>query len=149
MLTSTREATSDLGFAFCQTDARWLPFPDNSFDRVIANHMLYHVPDRPAALSEIRRVLRPGGRLFAATNSGTSMNAFTELVESIQLGSFSRKGTFNFDLENGANQQQPYFNTVKISYYEDALDITESQPVVDYTRSTDRVTQQTLVEIGT
>ena len=77
------------------------------------------------------------------------MNAFTELVESIQLGSFSRKGTFNFDLENGANQLQPYFNTVKISYYEDALDITESQPVVDYTRSTDRVTQQTLVEIGT
>jgi SAM-dependent methyltransferase len=34
-----------------------------AFDAVIANHMLYHVPDRARALTEIRRVLRPGGRL--------------------------------------------------------------------------------------
>jgi SAM-dependent methyltransferase len=40
-----------------------LPFDDESFDRVVAIHVLEHLPDLPAALDEIRRVLRPGGRL--------------------------------------------------------------------------------------
>ncbi|HWK44717.1 MAG TPA: class I SAM-dependent methyltransferase [Stellaceae bacterium] len=38
-----------------------LPFPDNHFDRVVAIHVLEHLPDLPKALDEIRRVLRPGG----------------------------------------------------------------------------------------
>ncbi len=36
---------------------------------VLANHMLYHVPDLDRALAEIRRVLKPTGVLIAATNS--------------------------------------------------------------------------------
>lgn len=42
-------------------DAQELPFDDESFDVVLANHMLYHVPDRPRAFAEIRRVLVSGG----------------------------------------------------------------------------------------
>ena len=80
MLSTARETVSGLGFTFAQNDARWLPFADNTFDRVIANHMLYHLPDRSAAFSEIQRVLRPGGKLFASTNSETSMRALFDLV---------------------------------------------------------------------
>jgi SAM-dependent methyltransferase len=40
-----------------------LPFEDDSFDRVIAIHVLEHLRNLPAALDEISRVLRPGGRL--------------------------------------------------------------------------------------
>jgi SAM-dependent methyltransferase len=40
-------------------------FADASFDRVLAIHVLEHLPDLPAALKEIRRVLRPQGRLMA------------------------------------------------------------------------------------
>jgi len=38
-------------------DAQALPFADHSFDAIIANHMLYHVPNRPAAYAEFCRVL--------------------------------------------------------------------------------------------
>src|SRR4051812_40102014 len=40
-----------------------LPFPDASVDRVIASEVLEHIPDDAAALAEIARVLRPGGRV--------------------------------------------------------------------------------------
>jgi SAM-dependent methyltransferase len=42
-------------------DATAMPFPDGSFDRVIAAEVLEHIPADQAAMSEIARVLRPGG----------------------------------------------------------------------------------------
>ena len=45
-----------------------LPFEADTFDAVVANHMLYHVPDRAQALAEMQRVLKPGGQVYLATN---------------------------------------------------------------------------------
>ena len=45
-------------FQFKEIDAQSIPFEDETFDAVIANHMLYHVPDRGKALAEIKRVLK-------------------------------------------------------------------------------------------
>jgi ubiquinone/menaquinone biosynthesis C-methylase UbiE len=57
-----------LGIPAQQASADALPFPDASFDVVVAAWMLYHVPDLDHTLGEVRRVLRPGGLFCAATN---------------------------------------------------------------------------------
>jgi len=62
-----------------RADAEALPFRDAAFDRVMANHMLYHVADQPRALAEMRRVLRPGGRIVLATNAADNCARFFEL----------------------------------------------------------------------
>jgi SAM-dependent methyltransferase len=62
-----------------QADSQRLPFADASFDRVMANHMLYHVPDILAALRGMRRVLKPGGRVVLTTNAADHTERITVL----------------------------------------------------------------------
>lgn len=50
---------------FREASVESLPFPDASFEVALSNGVLNLVPDKPAALREIFRVLRPGGRLQA------------------------------------------------------------------------------------
>jgi ubiquinone/menaquinone biosynthesis C-methylase UbiE len=47
-------------------DAEHLPYQDESFDLVAGHAFLHHLPDPPAALAEMWRVLRPGGAIFIA-----------------------------------------------------------------------------------
>jgi ubiquinone/menaquinone biosynthesis C-methylase UbiE len=51
---------------FVRALAEALPFPDASFDAAITNGVLNLCPDKPRALSEIARVLRPGAPLLGA-----------------------------------------------------------------------------------
>jgi ubiquinone/menaquinone biosynthesis C-methylase UbiE len=62
-----------------QADAQALPFADGLFDRVLAAHMLYHVPDREQALREMRRVLRTGGRVVLVTNGARFLGRLEQL----------------------------------------------------------------------
>ena len=55
------EAPADSAAATVRGDATRLPFPDDTFDRVIAAEILEHVPDDERAMAELARVLRPGG----------------------------------------------------------------------------------------
>lgn len=63
------EASANRGLTVRLADITALPLEDASFDVVAALWMLYHVPDLPAALREVRRVLRSGGLFLVATNS--------------------------------------------------------------------------------
>ncbi len=126
-------------FDFKVADAQALPSADASFDAVIANHMLYHVPDLPRALAEIRRVLRPGGRLFAATNGQSHMRELDELSNDFVPGgviSFFREDSHatDFSLETGPELLAPFFSNVKLHRTEGDpnLYVTEAEPVVAY-----------------
>jgi ubiquinone/menaquinone biosynthesis C-methylase UbiE len=121
-------------FAFERVDAQAIPFADASFDMVIANHMLYHVPDRPRALAEIRRVLRPDGRLYATTVGETHLREIGELVQRFdpQLAFGRKLLTEGFELENGVEQLAHYFMTVDLYRYEDTLIVTEADPLLAF-----------------
>jgi SAM-dependent methyltransferase len=50
-------------------DALSLPFPDDTFDKIVAAEVLEHIPDDMAAMAELLRVLRPGGELAVTVPS--------------------------------------------------------------------------------
>ncbi len=144
MLTEARKATEGVAatFDYRVVDAQDIPFRDDSFDVVIANHMLYHVPDEPKALAEIRRVLKPGGRLYAATNGREHMKEL-EVFITDQFGdlggSFMSLDPQAFQLENGAEKLARFFDTVDLHPVENnALEVTEAEPFMAYILSMQR-----------
>ncbi len=66
---SEGELPDGVSSASCNSDVTQLPFPDDSFDRIIASEILEHIDDDVAALAELVRVLRPGGTLAATVPS--------------------------------------------------------------------------------
>jgi 2-polyprenyl-3-methyl-5-hydroxy-6-metoxy-1,4-benzoquinol methylase len=68
-----------------------LPFPDGAFDAVLNCGVLEHVEDETRALAELRRVLRPGGRLF--TYHLPNRHAYTEWLGR-RLGGFHHERTY-------------------------------------------------------
>lgn len=66
MLTIARRRATALGreVDFFQGDAQTLPFPDATFDTVVCTLSLCSIPDDRKAVAEMKRVLRPGGRLL-------------------------------------------------------------------------------------
>ncbi|MEP7136815.1 MAG: methyltransferase domain-containing protein [Chloroflexota bacterium] len=120
-------------FKFKEIDAQSIPFEDETFDAVIANFMLYHVPDRLKAIAEIKRVLKPGGRIFAATVGDHHLK---EMMEWLQT-----PYTNPFTLESGLEQLEPFFPHVTLSRYEDNLHVTEIAPMMAYIRSSFRAAE--------
>ena len=135
MVRTSRERLACDGIAarYAILDARALPFAGRSRDVVLANHMLYHVPERPRALREIRRVLVPGGRLVASTLSEHNLAELWALAREV-VGRELRDEIIaeSFSLENGARQLEDVFEHVELRRYVDALEVTEVEPVLAY-----------------
>ena len=135
MVLSARRNLSRAGVeaALLVANAEGIPADDASFHAIIANHMLYHVPDRTRALAEIRRVLLPGGVLFAATNGDAHMRELWALSHrfdpaDIQEPPSPRK----FSLESGERQLSGHFREVHVVRYENQLIVTEAEALVAY-----------------
>jgi SAM-dependent methyltransferase len=127
-------------FEFRQIDAQEIPFEDGYFQVVIANHCLYHVPDRHKTFAEIHRVLAPQGMFYATTVGVNHLVEMDELVDHFLPAS---QDVFTpadnpFTLENGGAQIQTWFSDVRLDRYPDALHVTEASILVDYVFSTIR-----------
>lgn len=135
MLDAARENTQHLRADYAVVDAQAIPYPEAAFDVVIANMMLYHVPDIPKALGEIRRVLKPGGRFFAAT---CGENGVVQAVAEMLGMPFD--ANLRFTLQNGAAQLGTVFGEVVRHDREDALDVTDLHDLIAYLRSMQQMT---------
>ncbi len=95
--------------------------------------MLYHVPDREKALSEIRPVLRPTCRFYAATSGENHLGELLDLVDRFagKRVDGPRFAT-TFTLENGSGQIERFFSHVALFRYDDALVVTEAEPLIAY-----------------
>ena len=114
-------------------DIQNLSFDDDVFDVVIANAMLYHVPDLNKALSEVRRVLKKGGVFYCATFGEN--NFVDRLAEWFKISGEEFNPNHNFTMQNGAEKLHIAFDDVTPLFYEDSLHITELEDLVTYLRS--------------
>ncbi|MFN2282462.1 MAG: class I SAM-dependent methyltransferase [Anaerolineales bacterium] len=139
MLSEAKQALPDCGrFVFTTADVSQLPFQNDLFDLVIANHMLYHLPSVETALQEIHRVIKPLGCLYAATNGSHHLEEIyaweARFVPQKDQGRWGT-GTRAFDLENGTALLNLLFKDIKLVRYPDRLLVTKVDPLIHYINS--------------
>jgi SAM-dependent methyltransferase len=116
-------------------DASALPFPDASFDVVLASHMLYHLHDPRDGVTEIARVLRSNGTAVIATNGISNMRELLDLRRSVFGGEHGDQVSSAFTLENGRPILEPVFKAVELRQYPDRLVCTDPRDIIDYLTS--------------
>jgi SAM-dependent methyltransferase len=124
--------TTLVGACFCVADAQSLPFRAAHFDVIVANHMLYHIPDRERTIAELRRVLVNGGRLVAATNGRSHLRELDALMERFLGSARGHDDAEKFGLETGVEQLQRSFARVEVERFDDGLKVTETEAIVRY-----------------
>ncbi|MEA4813258.1 MAG: class I SAM-dependent methyltransferase [Anaerolineaceae bacterium] len=131
---------ADPRFAFSVQDAQAVAFPLQSFDLVTANHMLYHVPDILLALKGIWRLLKPNGRLMAATNGSGHMADLDSLIAAYNPA-FQNMHAFHtaFTLENGKDLIASIFGSCTLVPYHSDLWVTSAKDLTDYVLSMDKM----------
>lgn len=126
-------ATGVMASVDAQTaDLQSLPFDTGSFDCVVANHMLYHLPDPAVGVGELARVVRSSGRVIAATNGPRQMEAI-QIIKARVLGSSPQDATVEaFGRETGRGLLDRRFAEVRWEHYDDELHCTDVDDVVAY-----------------
>lgn len=136
MVRDIRRSLEGLGedFSFETADCTDLPHPSASFDLVIANHVLFYVKDLPAALQEIRRVLKPGGRFVCTTYSAAHMHEITDLVQEFDSHIVLSADRLyeQFGLDSGTDILKTVFQDVRMERYPDSLEVTQADPLIEY-----------------
>ncbi len=112
-------------------DVQDLPYDDGSFDVVVANHMLYHVPDPDRAVAELARTLRPDGILLAATNGYGHMGEMNDAVAEV-FGHRSEALYEVFGIESGEARLREQFGSITWHAYDNDLIVTDPAAAVAY-----------------
>ncbi|MDA1192082.1 MAG: class I SAM-dependent methyltransferase [Candidatus Poribacteria bacterium] len=136
MLIEGRAALNAADAEWARGDVQTLPFRSESFEWVVARHMLYHVPDVDAALREFRRVLKPDGAMLASTNALESLPHIGRLSNDL-FTQFGLSGDMSspiagFNTENARGILSSVFARVEVLPVENALVFRDAAPIVRY-----------------
>lgn len=135
MIKDVRKNLADIPCISYQVmDAHYINEPDETFDVVIANHLLFYLDNLDSALREIKRVLKSGGRLVCSTYSHEHMKEINELVRDFDNRIvLSADNLYEiFGKENGAGILRRYFNRIEWRQYEDYLMVDNADALVSY-----------------
>ncbi len=115
---------------FEQINIEDIPYDNDTFDFVIANMMLHHVPDLNKGLREVGRVLKAGGTFYGATFGENGIQAYLTQT----LSQYGIRIDINgvFTLQNGNGILKKYFNRVNKTEYIDSLEVTDTNDLLDY-----------------
>lgn len=116
-------------------DVQALPFTPEQFDVVVANHMLYHVPEPRLAVREMARVLRSDGAVLAATNGPDHLRELWEVRDEVFGSDPGRWFSEVFGIENGDEIFREQFGEVSWHPYADRLICRDPEDVLTFMRS--------------
>ena len=119
-------------------DIQEIPYEDATFDVVIANMMLYHVPDIMKGLAEVRRVLKHSGQFYCATYGEHGIIEY--LARILAVDDAETNMNKNFTLQNGYAILNKFFTSVEKKEYIDSLAVTNMDDMVEYIYSLSSMT---------
>ncbi len=125
---------SSSSFHFKSFDCKEIPYPKNSFDLVVCNHVMFYCDDIPKVCSEISRVLKHDGSFLCSTYGKHHMEEISRLVSDFdQRITLSANRLYErFGKENGASILSPYFKDITWREYEDHLNVSSPEDLIAY-----------------
>ncbi len=134
-----RDARREIGsadnrFSYISFDCHNIPFENESFDLIIANHVLFYCTDISRVCQEVFRTLKPNGTFLCSTYGENHMKEVRQLVtdfdERIVL---SAENLYErFGLENAITQLAPYFSRIGQNHYDDELIVPNEEALISY-----------------
>lgn len=137
--TKNQAEQESLPIKFVVGDAQSLRFPNRSFDRILAMHMLYHVPDIEKAVAELSRVLKDDGLLVITANSLESKPTLRQVKKKVaELLNTNEYPDVDlrFNIKSGLGLVKRFFPEVHLFSYRSVLELTDPEPYVNYFDST-------------
>lgn len=127
----------DARFQFRVVDAQKIPFADESFDLVIANHVLFYCENLDYVCEEVSRVLKKDGIFLCSTYGQNHMKEISQLVADFddRIVLSAEKLYDRFGKENGKQLLSKYFSDISWISYDDHLNVTEPEPLISYVLS--------------
>jgi SAM-dependent methyltransferase len=141
MLAKTEASLAEVPgvFDFQQVDVEHIPFGPQTFDAVIANHMLYYAHDIDRAIVEIARVLKPGGKLYASTNGMRHLKEIDDLIVGFRGGDRPIESVIStFNLDTGQEILARHFARVHTDKQANALRISDPEALTSFCLSITR-----------
>lgn len=137
MLQDAKKSINKKGIKYQEFDCTAIPYEDKYFDVVIANHVLFYCDKPEEAATEIRRVLKKGGVLYASTYGSRHMKEITELVKGFddRIELAARELYHIFGLENGEEILSGSFEKIEKVMYDDSLLVDKAEPLLEYIMS--------------